>query len=209
MSRLEIDRYGQDCPYFYRVDIVRDAESSYVANLGDTFVLTGFFTNNTDVLFSRYLALAKASLLEDDPRLTENGNGYVQVYLVDGIKCEQYLIYDSNQTYLDCRGLSREIIGNFRNEIDLLWCYFRKPSMEIGVIEDDGEIHQCIISNWFQNDVKPSFLEPLSTESWEMIVGDFDRSHRLKVDSNRETKYGLFRTYGTYSVEQVESEDAA
>lgn len=209
MRNLRPDLYGLNHPYLYRVDVVRDTNSDYVANLDDDIVFVGYYTTNPDVLLSRFLAFTKAELLADDPHLVENGNAYVQVYLVDRIRSEQYLIYDSSQNYKGSRGFSQEIIENLRKEIDLLWCFLTSPSKDIVVVKDNGKDYPYIISQWNADYVDPYFLKPLSADDWELRPLDFKQALRLSKEENRSNKLGFFRMYRPYESSQPNIEDAA
>lgn len=209
MLKLKNDLFGLHCPFFYRLDIIRDAESSYVANLGDTHVFTGYYTNDSDILSSKSLIMLKAELLQDDPRVTENGNGYVQVHFVDGIRCEQYLIYDSSQTYKGNRGITRQIIDNLKKEVDVLWSYIGQPSEDIVFVDDDGEKYPYIIPSCCENCVDPSFLEPLSDDAWHFKSVGLNQAMLMADAQEQDANLGIYWMHGTYRSEQVEIEDAA
>ena len=69
MRNAKLDHFGLNYPYFYRVDVVRDATSPYVAKLGDTLTVTGCYTNNPDILFSKFLAITRLGFCKMIPAL--------------------------------------------------------------------------------------------------------------------------------------------
>jgi hypothetical protein len=209
MNKLTNDLFGLNTPYFYRLDIIRDKNSLYVAELSGKHIFTGYYTNNSDILFSKFLVMNKAWQLQDDPRVTDNGNGYVQVYLVDGIRCEQLLIYDSSQSYKGNRGITRPIIDNLKKEIDVLWSYIDKPGREIVLVKDDDENHPYLLTHWSTDDVKPSFLEPMTDENWHIQHPDIETSLRMLKKQKRDAKLGVYWMWGTYQAEQADSKEAA
>jgi len=209
MSTIKVDLYGQSCPFFYRADVVRDVTSSYVAELGDTCVFAGYYTNKpNNITLSRFLILTKAGVLEDDPRITENGNGHVKVYLVDGIRCQQHLIYDSSQMYQGQRGISKEIIENREKEVKVLWQYIDEPSVDCEFVSFDGQDHFCLRSRWKKTIVDPSFLEP----AYDLLYPEYkngESSDRVWGAQDQDAELGINWLYGTYQSEQVYSKNAA
>jgi hypothetical protein len=209
MSNVILDRYGLNFPNLYRVDVVRDATRSYVANLDDKNIFIGYHINNPDILLSKFLAMTKALLLQDDPNIIRNGNGHIEVYFVDGIRCEQLLVYDSSQSYKGNRGISRQIIDNLEKEIDILWGFIDKPGIHITLVEDEGEKHQYLSTGYDVDDVDPILLKPMSEEAWHFNHSDLEITLGILKMQKEEEKSGVYSMYGTYRTVQVESKDAA
>ena len=208
MIKLNNDLFGLHCPFFYRVDIIRDTTSTYVANLGDTHVFTVYYTNNADILFSRFLALTKAEILEKDPRVTDNCNGYIQVYLVDGVRGEQLLIYDSSQMYLGSPGINETILTNLEKEVHILNRYIHIPS-DCVFVKDEKKTHFFIVSQFTEDDVNFSFLEPLSDDFWHYVFVGFVEAKLRAYAEDQDAKEGVYWMYGTYKSEADEAKDAA
>jgi hypothetical protein len=160
-------------------------------------------------VFSKFLATIKAGVLADDPRVTNNGNGFVQVHLVDGIRCEQLLVYDSSQSYKGNRGISRQIIDNLKREIDILWGFIDKPGFHITVVEDEGERHEYLSTGYEVDDVDPALLKPMSEEAWHLNHSDLKITLGILKKQEEEEMSGVYSMYGTYKTVQVESKDAA
>ena len=199
MTKIQSDLLGLHYPYFFRVDIVRDEKSSYVATLDIIEVFSGYYTDNPD------LALIKAQLLEDDPRVANNGNGYVQVYFVDGLHCRQFLMYDSSCNFTGCRGYSKNILENNKRVIDFLWHYYPEPSRDCKIIVMDGNEYPVIMPRWTEADVDPLFLKPISDDAWHLNAPSDNQGIVSIDDEIQNAEVGVHWIYRNYKSEQVES----
>lgn len=183
---------NQKPQFFYRVDVLRNKTEEYAATLGGSLVFVGYTSNHPDIFFSRFLALTKAEILTNDQRFTNNGKGYIQVYLVNDEKWKDYLIYDS-------RGLTKKILKNHTKELSLLDKFIKDSKDVMSVQDENGEMHRRIRSHWKIPKKDSWFLEPISQDVLHIDGSDPVQWARLVSAQKQDAQLGVNRCYATYN----------
>lgn len=178
----------QGVPFSYLVSIERNAMDEYTATLGGTIAFLGYTVINSDVLFSRFLAMTKSEMLGNNPRITNDGKAYIQVHLWDNKKGKPYLTYDS-------RGRTKKILKNLKKEKHLLDEFIQGEQDLMTLKDKDGKDFSCIRSRWTTADVDPSFLVPISED--DMFINPSNPAKMLKMVNDKaiDSRVGLHRSY--------------
>lgn len=137
-------------PFYYRIDVVNSPTTDPPAEPSQRLVFKSYTRRRFNPLKARWLILNKAERLAADESITQNGKYCIQIYLVDNLKHNEYLISDS-------RGLTPEIKNTLETELDLLWPFVVNTDdwLTVTAPEDNGKKYSILISRPSSGDVLP------------------------------------------------------
>lgn len=154
---MEENYYGRRKNTFaYRLEVVRNEGDLAPEALRDTALFSGYYVKLPNPSRARFLTLAKADVLKNNPLVTNDGAYPIRVYFVDENSKDEKLIYDSG-------GTTKEIMENWQSEgMQYGYCGYL-DNWEI--IEDENGNKYCQIKTNFKiNRLPQPFFYPLKED---------------------------------------------
>jgi hypothetical protein len=197
MNQTIINQNAQNRTFYYRLDVAKDEATVLAEELSDTAILAGYRTDLPDPLLSRRYSLVKFFVSVKDPKITNNGQYPIRVYLCRHDSDDELLIADSH-------GNQREIWENLQKEYHLLSDYVKTKDEVMFLKDEQNNAILCLRSFWDVDEIEPKLLKqvPKSQLSFSLStrngVERFLRSMNDELPGlKKQYRFGACRKYST------------